>query len=112
MDWIAAWVETIDQMVDAIEHAKACGTLNALDRSKQYTEMDNVRLVRAVNDAWTKIRICERSILAKEQDIKLLRAQIRRYRVKNMALTAVLTGLAWEGLKALVPWVVAIAHSH
>ena len=108
---ITDWVEKIDKMFNAIEHAKHCGTLNALDRSKQYTEMDNVLLVRAVNEAWTKIRICEKAILSKDDDIKSLQSQLRQYRVVNIALTSIITGLAWEGLKVLLPWVIAAMHS-
>ena len=101
MDWITGWIEKIDTMTDALEHAKACGTLNAVDRSKQYTEMDHVLLVRAVNEAWTKIRANEKAA-AKDQDVQLLRRQLQRYRLINIALTSIITGLAWEGLKALI----------
>jgi hypothetical protein len=101
VDWITGWIEKIDKMTDALEHAKACGTLNAVDRSKQYTEMDHVLLVRAVNEAWTKIRANEKAA-AKDQDVQLLKRQLQRYRLINIALTSIITGLAWEGLKALI----------
>jgi hypothetical protein len=102
VDWICETAAKVERMFDAIEHAKACGTLNALDRSKQYPGMDHELLTRAVNDAWTKIRICERDLSKKEHAIEDLRKKLRNYRVANIALTSVLTGLAWEGLKALI----------
>jgi hypothetical protein len=106
VDWIADWVEKIDQMFDAIEHAKACGTLNAADRSKQYPLQSEKQIIDAVNLALTKARINERALAAKA-DNEHLRRQLRNYRLINIALTSIITGLAWEGIRALVPWVMA-----
>ncbi|HZW05376.1 MAG TPA: hypothetical protein VFF58_00580 [Candidatus Nitrosotalea sp.] len=85
-----------------IERAKRLGTFNAIDRSKQYAETDGRELLRAVNEAWTKIRHCEKRIAEKDADIARLRDQISRYKIINIALTSIVTALAWEGLKALI----------
>jgi predicted nucleic acid-binding Zn-ribbon protein len=108
VEWIAAWIEKIDKMFDAIENAKKAGTLNALDRSRQYTEPTQHELLASLNEAWTKIRTCEKSILAKDAQISQLSRKVGNYRLVNIALTSILTGLAWEGMRALVPWVIAV----
>jgi hypothetical protein len=97
-------------MFNAIERAKACGTLNESDRSKQYPLSNEKQIIDAVNLALTKARINEKALAAKA-DNEHLRRQLRKYRVANIALTSILTGLAWEGLKALIPWLVAALHS-
>jgi hypothetical protein len=86
----------------AVQKAKAIGTYNALDRSRQYTQPENPELLRSLNEAWSKIRTCEKELRTKDQDIQQLRKRLKSYRVANIALTSVITGLAWEGLKALI----------
>lgn len=99
-------------MFNALEHAKACGTLNAADRSAQYPLNTEKQIIAAVNLALTKARINEKALIAKA-DNEQLRRQLRNYRLVNIALTSILTGLAWEGIRALVPWVIAaVSHSH
>jgi hypothetical protein len=100
--WIKRWITEIEDRMTAIERAREVGTLNAADRSLQYTKVSNGELLRAVNEAWTKIRTCEKQLQAKEQDIANLRKLLTRYRWMNIALTSIITGLAWEGIKALV----------
>ena len=85
-----------------IENAKRLGTYNAIDRSKQYAETDNAALLRAVNEAWSKIRNCEKSLTARNNDIEQLRKKLRRSQIVNIALTSIITSLAWEGLRTLV----------
>ena len=103
--WLNRWIREIEGRVNpmdkVIEHAKKLGTFDAADRSKQYLRADPSELLRAVNEAWTKIRTCEKSIREKEQAIEDLKKQLRNYRIANTALISVITGLAWEGLKAL-----------
>jgi hypothetical protein len=83
----------------AIQKAQRRGTLHKDDRSRQYTaeELDKEELVDQLNLAWTEIR--------------RLKRQVSRYRVVNTVLISIITGVAWEGVKALVPWVIA-AHAH
>ena len=90
-----------DRMMTPIEKAKKLGTLNQVDRSKQYEHMTVPELMRAVNEAWAKIRICEKAIALRDQEIDRLHAKLRRYQVKHTVLVAIITGLAWEGVKAL-----------
>ncbi len=94
------------RIMSAIEKAKQAGTLHAIDRSNQYTRADNAELLRAVNEAWAKIRICEQSIRAKDTQITELHQKLKNYKWKNAALTSILTALAWEGVKALAPLIV------
>jgi hypothetical protein len=91
-------------MHNAIDHAKAVGTYNAMDRSRQYESVDNSELVRAVNESWTRIRRHERAMGLKDKEIDSLTKAVSRYRIANIALTSILTGLAWEGAKALVTY--------
>jgi hypothetical protein len=96
------WLVRIERMLNAIEKAKKLGTYDALDRSRQYEGITEAERDQALNEAWTKIRICEKKIEAKEKDIKGLREQLRQHRIVNVALTAIITVLASEGLKALL----------
>lgn len=94
-------------MFDAIEHAKACGTLNQSDRSRQYPLNTEKQIIEAVNLALTKARANEKALAAKA-DNEQLRRQLRQYRVVNIALTSIITTLAIEGMRALLPWVIAL----
>jgi hypothetical protein len=90
--------------IDAIRLAHAVGTYDKVDRSKQYENPDNHELLRAVNEAWSKIRVCEKAITSKDLAILNLEQRVSRYKFLNIALTSILTGLAWEGVKALVAY--------
>jgi len=103
LDEIEAIVDRIYRRVMVpIEKAKQVGTLNATDRSRQYTALTDAELLRSLNEAWTKIRCLEKSNLTKDADIAKLKKKLSRYRIVNIALTSILTTLAWEGLQALV----------
>jgi len=82
---------------------KLSGTWNAIDRSKQYTRADNGELLRSLNEAWSKIRKMENSLIKKDVEIGVLRGKIQRTKIVNIALTSIVTGLAWEGLKFVLP---------
>jgi hypothetical protein len=90
--------------MDAIAKAHQLGTLNAQDRSRQYEDMNQAQLLRAVNDAWAKIRGLEAAGLKKDQALTQLHRRVDRYRWVNIALTSIVTALAVEGVKALVPY--------
>ncbi len=79
------------------------GTANKIDRSNQYTRADANELLRSLNTAWTKIRTLEVASLNKDAKIIDLQAKVRRYRVGYTTLIAIITGLCWEGVRALVP---------
>ena len=95
-------VERAHQIYDAVTRAQQLGTLNAIDRSRQYENADTHDLLRAVNEAWSKIRRCEKAIDERDSKILDLEKRLKRYRIVNIALTSIITGLAWEGCKALV----------
>ena len=86
-----------------IPDPKRLGTFNAIDRSKQYTRSDNPELLRSLNDAWSRIRTLEQSNIRKDVELGLLQGRVRSYKFLNIALTSIITALALEGLKALVP---------
>ena len=89
--------------MDAIDHAKRIGTYGMPDRSKQYPLVSEKQIVDAVNLALTKVRLVEKS---KDTEIAALKEQVKHYKWANIALTSVLTGLAWEGCKALIDYLV------
>jgi len=84
-----------------IQRAHLLGTMNVLDRSKQYPLDDPEKLKAAINQAWTKIHHCEQELRHKDIVLGQLKTQLSRYRIVNIALTSILTGLAWEGVKVL-----------
>lgn len=84
-----------------LDKAKKVGTLNAIDRSKQYDEADPRALLHAVNEAWTKIRNCEKSLNAKDSEIAQLRAKLRKVHYVNVTLTSIITALAVKGLEVI-----------
>ena len=75
MGWIEYFIDKVDRRVNAIEKAKQLGTYNAIDRSRQYEQVSNADLVRAVNEAFTKLRTHERT-LAPKDEITALRKQV------------------------------------
>lgn len=86
---------------------KRIGTYNQIDRSKQYTRADNSELLRSLNDAWSKIRTLEAASLRKDAVIAEQNSKIGRYRVGYTTLIAIITGVCWEGVRALAPIVMA-----
>lgn len=93
----------------AIERAKSLGTFDADDRSEQYPLLDQKLVHKAINECWTKVHQLEaenrrkdKEIAALREDNRNLHRSVRRYRVVNIALTSIITALAWEGLKALI----------
>jgi hypothetical protein len=83
--------------------AQRLGTFNAVNRAPQYTRADNGELLKSLNEAWANIRRCESSLLKKDAEIARLRDKLRSYRGGMIALTSVISGLAWEGLRYLLP---------
>lgn len=83
--------------------AQRAGTVNAIDRSKQYTRADNSELLRSLNEAWSKIRRLEAESTKKDVRIGLVEGSNRSYRIVNSLLTSIITVLAWEGVKTLAP---------
>jgi len=86
----------------AIEKAKELGTYNAFDRSKQYPLDRGEQVIEAINKCWTKVHSLEESNRRKDEKIEKLKKQLGRYKFGNIVLTSIVTGLAWEGLKALI----------
>lgn len=78
-------------------------------QARQYTDPDARKLLVSLNEAWTVIRKLQRSNDLKDHEIERLKKRVRRYQVMNIALTSVITGLAWEGVKALAHF---LAHVH
>ena len=85
--------------------AKVIGTYNALDRSKQYTREDPRELLRAVNEAWTKIRKLETELVKRDTSIAELQNKLRRANVVNVTLTSIVTTLAFKGLEFLFSYI-------
>lgn len=83
--------------------AAKLGTVNLLDRSRQYTRTDTGELLRSLNQAWTKIRLVEQESRKKDLAIHELHQRIASYRAGMIALTSVITGLCWEGVRFLAP---------
>lgn len=86
-----------------IPDPKRIGTYNQIDRSKQYTRADNPELLRSLNEAWSKIRRLESSLLQKDVELGLMAAKVRAYRLRRTAAISICTGVAWETLKFFTP---------
>lgn len=93
---------TYERVMTPIEKAKKIGTYKADDRSKQYPIRSSDEVIAAVNLALTKARRCERLSDEKDAVILTLQKKISRDRIVIAVLTSILTGLAWEGLRALI----------
>jgi hypothetical protein len=100
----------VEYLMDALKRAEEKGTLNAVDRSKQYEDPSSKELLRSLNEAWAKIRTLEEAGREKDQLLKDLRTKIKEYRTANIALISVITGLAWEGLKTLTSYLAQLLH--
>ena len=85
-----------------IPDPRALRTYKQIDRSKQYTRADNPELLRSLNEAWAMIRTLQNSEIRKDARIAELEQQLKNYRIRYTALVAIITGLAWEGVKALL----------
>ncbi len=90
-----------DRVMTPIEQAKQLGTYNAIDRSRQYFHQDPKDLLRAVNEAWAKIRSCEKELTKRDQKIADLQRKLDRAKLINAGLTFVVIGL-WELWKFLI----------
>jgi hypothetical protein len=72
-------MDQIDQNLEkqqAIEKAKAVGTLGAIDRAPQYSDMEHRQIVKAVNEGWAKIRTVEKAGSEKDQRIGELETRL------------------------------------
>jgi hypothetical protein len=96
------WLRRIERQLTAIEKAKHLGTYGEIDRSKQYEGITDAERDRAINEAWSKLRTCEKRLALKDAEIVELRQQHWRDRVVNIALTSIVTGLAMEGLRVIL----------
>lgn len=100
--------KTYDRIMDAITKAHAVGTFNAIDRSKQYANPDHAEMLRALNEAWSKIRRIE--TLSDEKDVTIrdlkdqLGKKLRRNRLWNTALIC-----AWEIIRTALPYLPFLA---
>jgi hypothetical protein len=92
----------INPVSDVETQAKIAGTYNALDRSRQYRREEPREILRAVNEAWTKIRKLENEGIRKDAEIAKLYEKLRRSNFVNVALTAIITSLASIGLEYLI----------
>lgn len=95
-------MERTNRIYDAVSRAQHLGTLNAVDRSAQYQDPDSREQLRYLNEAWSKIRCLEKAITLRDAKLLELDLKVKKYKVANIALTAIITGLAWEGCKALI----------
>jgi hypothetical protein len=84
-----------------LDKARRLGTYNQLDRSRQYQDISEIELKRAVNEAWSKIRLLESEGTKKDTAIAELSHKLRRAQGLNIALTAIITVLAEKGLEFL-----------
>lgn len=110
MHWIKYFVDRVDRRMTATEYAKRIGTYNSPDRSRQYPLNDPDQLRDAVHKCWVKVHALEAankeleaSGTLKDEEIEILKTRVGRYRLKYLALSSILTGLAWEGIRALIP---------
>lgn len=83
--------------------AQRAGTVNLIDRSRQYTRADSPELLRSLNEAWSKIRRLEQQGAQKDLAITTLQARVRSYRFGLVLLTSIVTTLAWRGVEVLGP---------
>lgn len=84
-----------------LARARNVGTYNALNRAAQYSNAEPREVLRAVNEAWTKIRALENSLTQRDAKIAELRSKLRRFQLVNVTLTAIITSLAFKGLELL-----------
>ena len=78
--------------------AHRVGTVNQVDRSRQYTRTDNIELLRSLNEAWTKIRILENGARNDQVTIAKLHKRLGSKWRENVMTALISAGvaLAWE----------------
>jgi hypothetical protein len=81
------------------------GTVDAIDRSRQYQEPNPKDMLRAINEGWAKTRENEKAIRQKDIQIAELKKKFCFCKIKNVALISIISGLALKGLEALLPLV-------
>jgi hypothetical protein len=102
--WFQRIESIVDRKMDIIAQAKAAGTLNELDRARQYQKATPQDLLRSLNEAWLKIRRLEGANAKKDGVINELRQKLNRALTVNVVLTLVVLGL-WELVKFGLPYV-------
>jgi hypothetical protein len=58
------------------EIAVRVGTVNAIDRSKQYTRADNAELKRSLDELWAQKRLLENAIRDRDKQIDELHSRV------------------------------------
>ena len=91
----------VDRTHAALERARAAGTTDAADRSRQYNDPSNAAILEACNQAWTKIRLQEKkSAEDDKQIIETLKKKLERERLYRFITMGALI-VAWEVIKLL-----------
>jgi hypothetical protein len=85
----------------ALDKARMVGTVDQVNRAAQYTVPEPRELLRAVNEAWSKIRTLENGLTQRDAKIAELRNRLRRVQYVNVALTSIVTALAVKGLEVI-----------
>src|ERR1017187_1842879 len=100
--------EMTEKRYSAITRAHNLGTYNAMDRAAQYQAVEQDEMLRSLNEAWTTIRNLQREGGNKDAEILKLKHRVSSYKIANIALTSIITGLAWEGIRFLLPFLARI----
>jgi predicted RNase H-like nuclease (RuvC/YqgF family) len=92
------------------------------DRRSQYTRASNDELLRSLNEAWKTIRLNERAIAARDQQIHELHVQLERrdrmierlerqlgYRTMKVWILVLMLGAQWSAIGWLAN---ALLHAH
>ena len=91
----------VERIIQATQKAKEVGTYDQVDRSRQYSDASQIDLLRSLNDAWSRIRILQTENSKKDLAISQLHNKLKRSQTVNIALTAIITTLAWKGMEVL-----------
>ena len=107
--WIQQITAHVEGFMTAIEHAKTIGTFGEDDRSKQYPLHDQKLVHKAINECWAKVHQLEAEDRRKDAEIAALKKElaeqkkrVKHYRIVTTTLISIITGVCWEGLKALI----------
>ena len=57
--------------------AHVVGTVNAIDRSKQYTRADNEELLRSLNQLWKEKRLLDTAVADRDRQIATLHGKLK-----------------------------------